>query len=308
MTPNRQAPKKNKNMWMALWPILFLGLAFGFGSGQSPLTRTMGISQRIGDSVPQDLMFTDEAGKSVRLGDMFHGRPLLLVPIFYSCKTGCAILTDSIVKTLAKATTGDILKPGRDFDVLMFSIDPVEDAALAHAKKAEILNSLTPPGKSTGESLLWRGQVERGWHLLTGSEASIKQLCGAIGFKYDYRTVPDLQHTKTLNLINHPTCTVFLTPEGKISSYTIGNGFQTKEVQADLLTAQQGQIGTKADQSLMFGCIMVDPVTGRNRIVIENVWRLCGALTLFVLAGSVISMFVKSHRENLVSGGGLSPR
>jgi len=295
-------------MWVAMWPLLFLLLAFYAGSGQSALTKSMGINQHEGDTIPKDLAFKDEQGNNVRLGDMIHDRPTLLVPIFYSCRTGCAILTDSIIQTLAKATKGDILKPGRDFNVLMYSIDPVEDANLAHAKKTLIMNALTPHLQTPAETLAWRMCAENGWHLLTGSQASIVQLSQAIGFKYNYRTVPDLQHTKTVNLINHPTCTVFLTPEGKISSYTIGNGFQTKEVEADVAKAQKGEVMAKADQSLMFGCIMIDPATGQNRIVIENVWRLCGVITLLVLAASVISMFLKGHRENLASGGGLSPR
>ena len=53
---------------------------------------------------------------------------------------------------------------------------------------------------------------------------------------------------------------------------------------------------------------MVDPTTGRNRVVIENVWKLLGVLTVLALSGSIISMFVKNHRENLSGGGGLSTR
>lgn len=308
MTPDRQVPKKNKKMWLALWPLLLFVLVFKFGSGQSELTKTMGITQREGITVPKDLMFKDENGNKVRLGDMLQGRPVVLVPIFYSCKTGCAILSDNIMKTLAKATSGNILKPGRDLDVLMYSIDPVEDPDLAHARKALIMDSITPHLPTPSETEAWRTVADKGWHLLTGNEESIHQLSDAIGFKYNYRTVADLEKTKTVNLINHPTCTVFLTSEGKISSYTIGNGFQTKEVEADLAIAQKGGVGRKADQSMMFGCIMIDPATGRNRLVIENVWRLCGVLTVLVLVGVVISMFVKSHRENLASGGGLSLR
>jgi len=308
MKTDRPETKKNKNMWMALWPLLFLALAFQFGTGQSPLTKSMGITQKLGDTVPKDLPFTDEYGNQIHLGDVLKGRPVVLVPIFYSCKTGCAILTDSIIKTLAKATKGDILKPGRDMDVVMYSIDPVENADLAHAKKALIFNALTPNLATPAETGAWRKQAENGWHLLTGTKESVDKLSAAIGFKFNYRTVPDLQHTKTLNLINHPTCTAFLTPDGAISSYTIGNDFQTKEVEADLMVAEKGQIGRRADQSWMFGCIMVDPTTGRNRVVIESVWKVLGVLTVLVLAGYVISMFAKNHRENLIGGGGLSTR
>ena len=308
MKTDRPEAKKSKKMWVALWPLAFLVLALQASGGQSPLTKSMGVTQKLGDPIPMDIPFTDEYGKKVETGDLIHQRPVVVVPIFYSCKTGCAILTDNIIKTLAKATKGDILKPGRDFDVLMYSIDPAEDANLAHAKKALIFNSLVPPLPTPAEVADWRGGAEKGWHLLTGSKESIQKLSAAIGFKYDYRTVPDVQHGNTMNLINHPTCTVMLTPQGTISSYTIGNDFQTKVIEKNVETAQKGKIGSVADQSWMFGCIMVDPTTGRNRLVIENVWRLAGVLTLFALSGSIISMLVKSHRENLSGGGGLSTR
>lgn len=307
MNTERPEPRK-KNMWVALWPLLFLVLIFQFGHGQSGITKSMGITQHLGASVPKDLPFKDENGKSIRFGDMLHGRPVVLVPIFYSCKTGCAILTDNIVKTLAAGTKGDILRTGRDMDILMYSIDPVEDAELAHAKKAQILDALSPHLPTPAATEAWRMGAEDGWHLLTGPNASIQALSSAIGLKYMYRTVPDLEHKTSLNLINHPTCTVILTSEGKISSYTIGNDFTAKEVVADLQTAQRGAVGIKADQSWMFGCLMVDPVTGRNRLMIENIWRLTAVVTLVVLATWIIGMFVKGKGENTVGGGGLSLR
>jgi len=83
---------------------------------------------------------------------------------------------------------------------------------------------------------------------------------------------------------------------------------QTREVEEDLRVAQGGKISRAADQSMMFGCIMVDPATGKNRIIIENVWRLCGVLTLLVLVGSIVTMSLKSKRENPKYGGASSLR
>ncbi len=306
MKPDSPELKKIKNMWVALWPLLLLVFLFMFGTGQSPLTKSMGITQHLGKRVPTSLPFTTEDGKKVHLGDMLHGRPVVLVPIFYACKTGCAILTDNMIKTLAEGTKGNILEPGRDMDVVMYSIDPVEDCGLAHARKAQIFDALTPHLATADETANWRATAESGWHLLTGPKSSIKALSDAIGLKYSYKTVPDLAHKTTVNLINHPTCTVVLTPQGAISSYTIGNEFQTKEIQADVILAQRDGIGRRADQSWMFGCIMPDPMTGRNRIVVESLWRVCGVITLLALITWVISMSIKERRQNRLRGGGLS--
>jgi len=305
MSMDQTNGKKQKPMWVALWPCLGLLFLFAPRSGQSDLTKSMAINQKLGATVPKDLPFTDEYGKVVKFGDMLSGKPVVIVPVFYSCKTGCAILTDNIIKTLAKATKGDILRPGRDMDVVMYSIDPKEDANLAHAKKALIFNALTPNLRTPAETAAWRDQAEKGWHLLTGNLESVKALSDSIGFSYSYRAVPDIEKHQKVWLINHPTCTVLLTPEGKISSYTIGNDFQTKEVEGGLMVARKGEVGHHADQSWMFGCIMVDPATGRNRVAIENVWRLLGVLTVVALAASIVSLSLKTKRENPNSGGGL---
>ncbi len=258
----------------------------------------MAIHQKLGAILPVNLPFKDEAGNAVKLGDMLSGKPVVLIPVFYSCKTGCAILIDNVIKTLAKATKGDILKPGRDMDVLMYSIDPKETPELAHAKKALIFNSLTPHLRTKAETEAWRLQAENGWHLLTGDIDSVKSLSDSIGFNYSYRSVPDLDKKQRVWLINHPTCTVVLTPQGKVSTYTIGNDFQTKEIEGDLLLARQGQIGRATDQTSMFGCIMVDPATGKNRLIIENVWRLGGILTVLALGISIFTLNIKSKRAN----------
>jgi protein SCO1/2 len=293
-------------MWVALTPLLFLLLLLGAKTGQSDLTRNMGITQHPGEELPLDTPFKDETGKDVKLGDMLHGKPVILVPVFYSCQTGCAMLIDSLIKTLAKATRGDILKPGRDMDVLMYSIDPKENYQLAQSKKMLIMRELTPKLAKGTDSVAWRAQAEGGWHLLTGSMDSIQKLSNSIGFSYSYKNVLDVPTGKTNWLINHPTCTVILTPQGKISTYTIGTDFQTKEVEQDLLVARQGQIGRRADQSSMFGCIMLDPSITRNRTTIENIWKIAGVLTVIILGFSIFSLNKKSRQQTNISGGGLS--
>jgi protein SCO1/2 len=258
---------------------------------ESPLARTMGITQRLGETVPKDATFKDEDGKTIHFGDLLHGRPIVLIPIFYACRTGCPLVTDSVMKTLAKAGKAeDELIPGRDLDVVLLSIHPKETPELARAKKNLILNAMEPPNAPEG----WRNRAEKGWHLLTGSLESIHQVTNAIGFKYKYDPKYDL--------INHPTCTVILTPTGRISSYTIGNAFPTVVAKEDLATAAKDAVGEKADQSMMFGCIMLDPTTGKYRVVVENVLRLLGALTVIVLVTSIVWMTRTSKRDERESG------
>lgn len=269
--------------------MLTLTAAFaGAQDSQSKLTKQMGITQKIGDRIPLDVPFKDEAGNDVKFGDLFHGRPILLVPIFFTCKTMCVNLTDSIVGTLAKATRSDILRPGRDFDVVMVSINPKETPELARAKKMEIFDMLTPSVKGHPDEA-WRNSVEPNWKMLTGTYPNILKITDAVGFKYGYN-----QQTQ---VINHPMMTVLLSKTGQISSYTIGTEVPTTVLEADLKLAEAGKLAAKADQSFMFGCIMLDPNTGKYTVVVEKLVNLACVITVIALAGAILSMSLKERRR-----------
>jgi hypothetical protein len=76
----------------------------------------------------------------------------------------------------------------------------------------------------------------------------------------------------------------------------------TKFLQADLALASQNQIGKKADQSFMFGCLMLDPATGKIRFAIEGVLRILMGLTAIGLALFIYSMVRQERKANTVSG------
>jgi len=282
-----------RGLWLAALGIVALVPAMATAQSAAPDSATngpfgMGITQKLGDYVPKDATFKNEDGKTVHFGDMLQGRPVVLVPIFYACKTGCSALVEQVIQTLARANSTRSpqhkMVVGKDLDILMVSINPKETPELAHNKKNFFIDAFEPPSP-TAE---WRATTENGWHLLTGNLTEIHKVTDAIGFKYSYDEKKDL--------IQHPTCTVVLSPQGRISGYTIGMEFPTRVVQEDIDIAAQNKVAEPADQSSMFGCIMLDPVTGKRRIVIENVLRLASLLTLLVLGGSIVSMSLKTKR------------
>ncbi len=257
------------------------------------VTDQMGIDQKLGDVVPLDLKFRDENGKLVLLSDFYGKRPVVILPIFYNCKTACSNLLMSMLKTLAKASKLDALKVGREFDVVAISLHPKETPDLALSKKAWILETFEPPNKKREE---WAPLVQQGWHFLIGEGDSVRKLTNAVGFKYGYDPVKDM--------INHPVCTIMTTPNGVISSYTIGINYTTKELEQNLALAEKGKVSEKkADQSSMFGCIMIDPVTGARSLVIEQIVKLAGILTVAILGLSIFIMSRRSRPFDPSSGG-----
>ncbi len=117
--------------------------------------------------------------------------------------------------------------PGKDFDVVAFSIDPVETSELAGKKKASYLERYDRTG------------TESGWHFLTGDASSIETLTRAIGFRYTYNP-----QTK---LYAHAAGIIIVTPDGRTARYFFGIDYPAKELQYELERARAGK-GQLADQ------------------------------------------------------------
>lgn len=243
------------------------------------LTSLMGLKQRLGEPVPQDLLFNDESGKQIKLGSLLGERPVLLMPVFYNCQTGCALIIDSVMKVLAKGTRYGKLVVGKDLDVVMYSIHPKEGPDLAKSKQTLILRALDIP------------EGGKHWRLLTSDLSTAQKLSEAIGFKYYY--------DPRLNIVNHPVCTVILTRDGRVSNYTIGQNFPTKVVETALETANRNEIGQVAEQTSMFGCVRTDPFTGARTLIIERIVRIFMGLTLIFVIGWIAHLTVKYRRTGM---------
>ena len=233
--------------------------------GRPPILRDVGFDQRLGQAIPLDLAFRDEAGQAVTLRDYFGTHPVLLVPAYYECPMLCTLVLNGVVSAL-RALAFDV---GREFTVVTFSFNPAETSALAAAKKATYVGDYRRPGAETG------------WHFLTGDEASIDALTAAIGFRYAY--------DETQRQYAHASGIVVLTPEGRISHYFLGVEYAPNDLRLALVEASQHRIGSVVDELLLF-CFHYDPATGRYSRVALDVVRAGGAATLLALVAAVALM------------------
>src|SRR5579875_1695650 len=140
----------------------------------SVLTRS-NIVQKLNTQLPLDAVFRDETGKTVRLGDYFGKRPAILSLVYYNCPMLCSEELDGLSGALEMVH----LTPGKDFDVIVVSIDPSETTELAAKKKAYYVKRYGRP------------ETANGWHFLTGQKADIDRLTEATGFGYVRVPGPD---------------------------------------------------------------------------------------------------------------------
>src|SRR6204780_849466 len=83
------------------------------------------IDQRLGQQLPLDASFRDETGKPVKLGDYFGKKPVILSLVYYQCQILCMEDLNGLVGALEMGK----LTPGKDFQVVILSIDPAENRA-----------------------------------------------------------------------------------------------------------------------------------------------------------------------------------
>ncbi len=94
--------------------------------------QKVGVSQRLNQQLPLDASFVDETGKSVKLGDYFGKHPAILALVYYTCPMLCSEEMDGLTSSLEMVK----LTPGKDFDVVIVSIDPSDTPAQAAKSKA----------------------------------------------------------------------------------------------------------------------------------------------------------------------------
>ena len=123
------------------------------------------IDQKLGAQVPLDLVFTNEKGEDVRLGNYFGEKPVVLALVYYECPMLCTLVLNGMVAGFDSSANN--LKIGEDYDVVTISIDPGETAELAREKKTGYLAQLDQSG------------AELGWHFLTGGEDAIEAVAQA---------------------------------------------------------------------------------------------------------------------------------
>ncbi len=232
--------------------------------------QQIGFEQQLGESVPLDLPFMDETGRSVRLRDYFGKRPVVLSLVYYECPMLCTISLNGLAAALEVLS----FVPGQEFEVVTVSFDPTEAPALAAAKKKAYLARYRRPG------------AHAGWHFLTGPKESVDALTRAVGFRYVW--------DEATKQFAHPAGLLVLTREGQISHYLFGVEYAPKDLRLALVDAARGRIGNALDQLLLY-CYQYDPQAGRYSASILNLVRLLGALTVLGL-GAFILTASRKHR------------
>jgi protein SCO1/2 len=248
----------------------------GPSNDQPSILNGVGIAQRLNQQLPLGLAFKDDAGNPVHLGDYFGKKPAILALVYFRCPMLCSEELDGLTSALQMVN----FVPGKDFIVVVVSIDPDEGPDLAAAKKRSYLKRYGHP------------ETANGWHFLTGTQPSIDALTTTVGFKYVKLKLPGTNQTQYA----HASAIQIVTPEGKLAQYYMGVEYSPKDMLLGLNEASSNRIGSPVDNILTY-CYHYDPQTNRHSLIVARVVQLGGFLTLVLLGGFMVIMFRRDYRQ-----------
>jgi protein SCO1 len=263
----------------ALLSAPLLAQVAGYGDKQSgdnsgdqlpQVLQKVGVTQRLNQPLPLNAPFADETGKAVVLGDYFGKHPAIISLVYYNCPMLCSEELDGLTGALEMVK----LTPGKDFDVIIVSIDPSETPEQAAKKKAFYLKRYGRP------------ETAAGWHFLTGQRPAIDAVTDAVGFGYVRVPGPDGK----LSQFAHASSIEIATTDGKLAQYYLGVEYSPKDMLLGLIEASDNKIGSPVANILTY-CYHYDPQTNKHSLIIARIVQLGGMVTMAGLGGFIFLMF-----------------
>jgi protein SCO1/2 len=226
------------------------------------------VTEKLGATIPLDLLFRDESGAPVRLADLMTG-PTIILPVYYSCTNVCAYQLGRMAGTLQNLDRQPIV----DYRVIAVSFDETDTPEIATRSKRTYLTAMRKPFP------------QEGWRFLTGNADSIKRLTDSIGYGFQ---------RKGKDFI-HPVASVVISGDGKIIRYLYGIAVLPKDLALAIAEAKSGVAGASV-RKMMEYCFTFDPI---GKTYVFNLLRV-SATVVILCAGSLLAflIFGGKRKEN----------
>jgi len=244
--------------------------------------KHVGVDEHLDGQIPLDATFRDETGSMVQLNKYFDGkRPALFILAYHSCPVLCGMVQNAAA-TAMKEIPWTV---GKEYDLVVISIDPRDTPETASQKKASILAAYGRPG------------AESGAHYLVGDKTQIDRVANAIGFQYEY--------DERQGQYGHPAVVMLAKPNGQMARYLYGLEYDPRDLRIGLLEAANGHSISTIEQVILY-CYHYDPQDGKYTLMATRVMQLSGFATVLALGSFLGLMWTRERRRKKVEAQELS--
>ena len=250
-------------------------------TGLPTALRDVALEQKLDQQLPLDLVFRDESGQQVKLGQYFGQKPVVLAFVYYDCPMLCTQVLNGMVTSFRVLP----FQMGKEFEVVTVSFDPRETSELATSKKNVYVNYLPERMRPAAAS---------GWHFLTGDAENIAKLTDAVGFRYHY--------DEETQQFAHASGIMLATAQGKLARYFYGVEYPPRDLRLGLIETSANKIGSPVDQLLLY-CYHYDPSTGKYGAAVMRIMRIAGVITVLMIVAMLFALKGRSARMATKTGG-----
>ncbi len=246
--------------------LLFLSLTvFGQTDPVKIPKLEIGIEEKLGQTIPLDLRFINEAGDTVSLGQLID-KPTILSFVYYDCPSICGPFQSGIADVISRVD----MNLGTDYQVILISFNPLDDPIKAREKKNNYVQGIPEAQRFA-------------WHYLTGWQENILKITDAVGYRF-----------KPTGLdFAHPSALIVLSPSGKITRYLYGISFLPFDLKLALIEAQKGLPRPTINKVLEI-CFSYDTISHSYTL---QVTRIVGILTILIALVVFLVLILKKRKK-----------
>ena len=232
----------------------------------------VGLSPRLGENIPLDLVFTNSQGETVTLAEYFHrDRPVVLTFVYHTCPMLCSTLLDGVTRSLQDIPWA----PGSNYEMLTVSFSPYDTPERAAQQRARYLGRLD--------------HKEAEWRFLTGNETSIAALTEATGFMFKW--------VEKESEYAHPAAVIVLSDEGVITRYLPDIAPKGRDLRAAIVEASDGTVGNLLDRAFLY-CFQFDPTSNSYVLVARRAMQVGGGITALLLVAFLSILWMNDTKKS----------
>lgn len=245
--------------------LLFCLAAAGAQTADQPVP-SVGIQEKLGQTLPLDVELYDEGGHLVMLKDLVN-KPTIFTFVYYRCPGICSPLLNELSVIVNKMN----LEIGKEYQILTISFDHREKPEMAAEKKKTYLELVGKPINPDG------------WRFFTSDSVTIHRLTDAAGF-YFMRSGNDFVHAGAL---------IVTSQDGKVTRYINGIQYLPFDVKMAVYEAMSGTVSPTIAKVLSM-CYSYDP---EAKTYTFNFLRISAVVVIGLVVIFMIIFVVKPKKK-----------